>query len=336
VANGTLAIECALTGLGIGPGDEVLVPGTTFISTALAVSRVGASPVPVDIDPETYCVDLHSAEQLVRPATRCLVVVHLAGHPADLTGARRLADQHGLYLVEDSAQAVTASWEGRQVGSVGDASVLSFQAGKLLPGGDGGAVLIRDDGRAAEVVERYANCGRRRGSGDYDHSLLATNARISEFGAAVVLAQLEDYEALRSIRDRTARSMIASLATIDDRIARPLRPEVDRHDWYMLMLRVSEACAAARVSNTAFAAALTAEGIEARVIYPAWHLTEAYAGLGFDDSSCAESRRVGDEVVWLHHRLLLDSAAADALAAAVGKIERSAAELAAWGGDRVA
>jgi 3-amino-5-hydroxybenzoate synthase len=138
VANGTTALEVGLRALDIGPGDEVLVPATTFFSTASAVTIVGARPVPVDVDPTTWCVDVGQAAAAVTPRTRAIVAVHLAGQPADLTRARDLCDRNSLALIEDSAQATTACWDGARVGTVGDLATMSFQAGKLLPGGDGG------------------------------------------------------------------------------------------------------------------------------------------------------------------------------------------------------
>lgn len=130
VASGTLALELALAALDIGPGDEVLVPAITFIATATAVSRIGATPVPVDITPATLLVDLDQASDAVTSRTAALIVVHLAGSAVDLAAARTWCDSRGLALVEDSAQAVTAAVNDQRVATVGDAAILSFQAAK--------------------------------------------------------------------------------------------------------------------------------------------------------------------------------------------------------------
>lgn len=322
VANGTAALEVSFRALGIGPGDEVLVPATTFISSATAVSTVGATPVPVDVDPATWCLDLDRAAEALTPRTRAVVAVHLAGQPADLPGARSFCDRHGLALVEDSAQATTASWGEHRVGTVGDITTTSFQAAKLLPGGDGGAVIIKSDPQLARRVELLANCGRPRGSGSYAFELIGTNARISEFAAATVLAHVAEYEELWRTREHTASQLGQALQRIDPGMVLTPHPEVTRHDWYMFMLRTPAPWREVGRGNAAFAAHLNAQGIPAAVMYPPWHRVPAYRGTS-GDTPVAE--HAGEHGIWLHHRLLLDGDTAEDVAAAVTRLTEAAA-----------
>ncbi|MFG1838764.1 DegT/DnrJ/EryC1/StrS family aminotransferase [Micromonospora sp. NPDC049175] len=317
VANGTVALEVALRALGIGAGDEVLVPATTFVSTASSVLAVGAQPIPVDVREETWCVDPTAAETSVSHRTRALIVVHLAGQPADLDAARALCDRHGLALIEDSAQATSACWRGARVGTVGDLTTFSFQAGKLLPGGDGGAVLIRSDATLARRVELIANCGRPRGSGAYAFEEVGTNARISEFAAAVVLAHLPGYEELWRIRDRHAAELAERLRVLDPDLVVGTDPAVTRHDHYMVLLRLPARVLARGLTNAAAAAALGADGIPASVMYPPWAAVPSFgAGAAWTPVAAA----AGKAGLWLHHRLLLDDDVADDVTRAMARI----------------
>nr|WP_296073377.1 aminotransferase class I/II-fold pyridoxal phosphate-dependent enzyme [uncultured Actinoplanes sp.] len=316
VANGTLALEVALRALGIGAGDEVLVPATTFVSSASAVVAVGARPVPVDVLPTTWCVDMSAAKAAIGPRTRAFIVVHLAGQPVDLPTARELCDRHGIAMIEDSAQATTARWDTCRVGTVGDLTTFSFQAAKLLPGGDGGAVLVRSDTQVLRRAEMIANCGRPRGSGSYDYREIGTNARISEFAAALVLGHLPEYEELFVIRDRNARRLAEALGKLEQDLVVGTDPAVTRHDRYMFLIRLPREVAA-RSANAAVAGALTATGIPAAPMYSAWPHTPAYAPFRAPAPVAAEAATRG---VWLHHRLLLDPDVAEDVTRAVRQV----------------
>ncbi|GAB3845719.1 3-amino-5-hydroxybenzoate synthase [Micromonospora andamanensis] len=325
VGNGTVALELALAALGVGADDEVLVPATTFVSTASAVHRLGARPVPVDVCPRTLTVDIDAAGTAVGPRTRAMVVVHLAGHSADLPAARRFCDARGIALVEDSAQAVTAEWAGTRVGTVGDLATLSFQAAKLLPGGDGGAVLATRDGALAERVARMANCGRRRGSALYDHHLPATNARISEFNAAVVLAHLTQYEHLAQARRTGAQRLLSAMPP--GTVLAP-DPRATCHDWYMVLLTVPDDLYERGLTNRHLVAYLDELGVPAQVLYPFWPDLPGFAGNGDRHAErCVVARRVTDRVAWLHHRLLLDPDFPEDLGRAWARIESAHADV---------
>lgn len=313
VANGTVALELAFRASGIGPGDEVLVPAITFVSSASAVATVGAVPVAVDVLDATLNVDVDALGESLSPRTRALVVVHLAGQPADLTRARTFCDLHGLVLIEDSAQAVSAQWDGSHVGSVGDLTTLSFQAGKLLSGGEGGAVLIRSPREPATAIERIANCGRPRGDSSYRHVELGTNARISEFSAALVFSQLPELDELATKRSVTFARV---LEVLGDEVVSSA-PEVTRNDHYMVLLRVPSEALARGLTNRAYAEILTSEGLPSQVLYPPWHELPAFTHVPRESTVAGRAAR---ETVWIHHRALLDETFVEHLAAARGKL----------------
>ena len=163
VANGTMAIEIGLQALGIGRGDEVVVPSFTFIATANAVRRVGAVPVFADIDPKTYCVSAATVEPCLGSRTKAVIAVHLYGHPADMDALAVLCEEKGVHLLEDAAQGIGASWRGRSVGSFGTFATFSLYATKNVTTGEGGMITTSDD-RVADVARSLRAHESRTGS----------------------------------------------------------------------------------------------------------------------------------------------------------------------------
>jgi perosamine synthetase len=192
VCNGTAALHVALLGLGVSPGDEVIVPSLTYVATANAVSYCGATPVFVDSETNTWNLDPQAVEASVTTRTVGIVAVHLYGHPADMDALRAIARRHGLFLLEDAAQAHGARSRGRSAGSLGDAGAFSFFGGKTITTGEGGMV-VTNDGALAETARRLRNHGHdpdRR----YHVTQLGFNYRLPNLSAAVGLAQLEHYD----------------------------------------------------------------------------------------------------------------------------------------------
>lgn len=186
--NGTLALALALMALDIGPGDEVLVPATTFIGSANAAILVGASPIFVDVDINNFQIDLACAERLVTPRTRAIMPVHLYGTSCDMLAVMSFAARHSLKVVEDAAQGIGVMHRGRHVGSFGDASAFSFFADKTITTGEGGFVVCRDDG-TNERLRHLRNQGRLN-SGSFIHPTIGYNFRITDIQAAIGLVQL--------------------------------------------------------------------------------------------------------------------------------------------------
>jgi len=194
VTNGTAALEVTMSALGIGPGDEVIVPDFTFVATASAVLYASALPVMVDVSPETYCLDPQLAEAVVTPKTKAIIAVHMGGNPSDLDALGSLATRKGISLVEDSAHAHGSEWNGRRLGTFGAASTFSFQSSKLMTAGEGGIIITNDD--AFERLARSVHdCGRMSGEWFYSHYINGSNYRLSEWQGAILSAQLTRLDA---------------------------------------------------------------------------------------------------------------------------------------------
>jgi dTDP-4-amino-4,6-dideoxygalactose transaminase len=269
VANGLDALALALAAAGIGPGDEVIVPAQTFVASWLAVSRVGAVPVPVDVDPATVTLDAHAAAAAVGPRTAALMPVHLYGHPADMDAICELARRHGLFVLEDAAQAHGALLHGRRAGALGDAAGFSFYPGKNLGAfGDGGGVTGgRELCATVRSLQNYGSTER------YAHDdVRGVNSRLDPLQAAflgVKLTRLERWNARRrEIAERYRDALTAA-----PEIALPCVADGVEPVWHLFVVRHPERDALARF--------LGERGIGTLVHYPTPpHLTPAYAHLG--------------------------------------------------------
>jgi perosamine synthetase len=210
-ASGTAALHLAMVELGVGPGDEVLVPALTFVATANAVRYTGATPVFVDVDPITYTIDPAHAAASVSERTRAILAVHLYGHPADMDALCALARTHELAIVEDAAEALGARYRGQPCGTIGDIGCFSFNGNKLITAGGGGMLLARDP-RRLEHMRHLTLQGREPGSSEYLHDEIAFNYVLSNLHAAVGLAQLERLEQMLAHRRALAERYAEALA----------------------------------------------------------------------------------------------------------------------------
>lgn len=211
VANGTDALELALRAMGLGPGDEVLVPTNTFIATAEAVVAAGAQPVFVDVRDDTLLIDLDDAATQVGPRTAAVIPVHLYGQPADMDAVATFANRYGLAVIEDAAQAHGATWNGRRAGSFGQAGCFSFYPGKNLGAfGDAGAI-VTDDGDLARRIRSLADHGRASRS-KHLHAAVGMNSRLDALQAAVLLRKLPLLDDWTARRRRAAERFRARLA----------------------------------------------------------------------------------------------------------------------------
>lgn len=188
-ANGTTALHLALVSYGIGPGDEVIIPDLTFVATANAVTYVNATPVFVDIDPDTLCIDPYHVERAITANTKAIIAVHLYGHPAEMDALRALAQDYGLYLIEDAAEAHGAAYHGQRTGGLGDCAAFSFYGNKLITSGEGGMLTTNDEVfyQRAKYLRDHAMSTHRR----YWHTEVGYNYRITNLQAALGTAQLQ-------------------------------------------------------------------------------------------------------------------------------------------------
>jgi len=265
VTSGTTALEISLRALGVGCGDEVIVPAYTFMATATAVLYVNAIPVFADIDPETYTIDPKSAESLISERTKAILPVHIGGRPADMDALLSLAKKYGLYIVEDACQAWGAEWRGTRVGAIGEIGAFSFQSSKNITSGEGGIIVTNSEELYVKAWSLH-NCGRMPQGAWYEHHLPGTNYRITEFQAAILLAQMERFDEQTERRIENAKYLNSKLSKIDG--IKPLKDDerVTRHAYHLYIFRFNPE-AFGGISKSTLARALQAEGIPVSVGY---------------------------------------------------------------------
>ncbi|KPA92111.1 putative PLP-dependent enzyme [Pseudomonas asplenii] len=315
VANGTVALEIALQAAGVMPGDEVIVPAFTFISTSMACQRIGATAIPVDVCADTLCIDPAAIEANITPRTRVIIPVHMSGHMSDMASLSRIADQHRLVLIQDAAHAHGAQGlGGAKIGDYGTLACFSFQNFKLMTAGEGGLVLCPNEA-LREKVFLYGNCGRPLGDRSYQHTVVGTNARLGEFNAAVLSAQLERLPAQNELRQHNARLLMDALN--HDALVIPQGRTADAHvhPYYMVLFTLPEDGDLGQLDRNQVVDALVAEGIPAfrayQAIYRIPSFWQAPAPAHYDQAHfithCPVTERVASRGIWIHHRALLGS-----------------------------
>jgi perosamine synthetase len=269
-ANGTVALHLALASLGIGPGDEVIVPAFTMIAVANAVSYTGARPVLVDCEPDTWNLDPEQVEARIGPRTRAIVAVHTYGHPAEMAALRELADHHGLFLIEDAAEAHGATYRGRPVGSLGDVATFSFYANKIITTGEGGMVTT-NDGRLAErarTLRDHAFSKERH----FWHKHLGFNYRMTSMQAAVGLAQVERFAELVARRRANGRLYAERLQSVPGLRLPVERPDATSVFWmFGLVVEDEFGCTRDELRRR-----LASAGVETRTFFIPLHLQPIY------------------------------------------------------------
>ena len=316
LTNGTHTLEAAMAACGIGEGDEVIVPAMTFVASASAVLAVNATPILVDIDPETLCIDVAAAEAAITERTRGIVAVHVAGAAADLDALGELCRRHDLRLIEDCAHAHGTFWRGRGVGSWGDFGSFSMQRSKLMTAGEGG-VLICCDEELRDRAWAYADCGRAKDEWFYHHPTYGANLRMTEFQGAVLTAQLQRFPDQNATRNANAVALGEALAAIEG-----LRPQhrderMDSQGNYCYVFHY-DAEAFAGMPLWLFERSLGAEGVPMGVSYPSLNELALFRNANFGPRLRASAPTIdysavhlpvaehaARATVWLQHRLLL-------------------------------
>jgi dTDP-4-amino-4,6-dideoxygalactose transaminase len=339
LTNGTHTLEAALAACDIGEGDEVIVPGITFIASASAILAVNAAPVLVDIDPDTLCIDVAAAEAAITERTRAIIAVHVAGAAADLDALTELCARRGLRLIEDCAHAHGTFWRGRGAGSWGDFGSFSMQASKLMTAGEGG-VLTCNDETLRDQAWSYADCGRVKGEWFYHHPRYGANLRMSEWQGAVLSAQLARFPQQNRHRNANALALGEALSRIEG--VRPQRrdPRMDSQGNYCYVFHY-DAAHFAGMDLRRFEAALAAEGVPMSVSYPSLNELELFRSGDFGPRLRASAPRIdyaqvrlrksehaARSTVWLQHRMLLGSAdQVIDVARAVERLQRHAGKI---------
>jgi dTDP-4-amino-4,6-dideoxygalactose transaminase len=311
-ANGSVTLEMALEALGIGDGDEVIVPAISFIATATAVSRVRATPVFVDVEPYTFNIDPDRVGEAIGPKTRAIIAVHFGGPMANMDALMDIANTRGIPIIEDAAHAHGSEWRGKRAGSFGVIGSLSFQNGKVMTAGEGG-ILLSDDEALIDRAREIQNTGRRKGEGFFFHYTLGSNYRITALQCAVLIAQLERLPEQNARRKRNVDALRSSLADIANLRFQAVPDAAAVHTNYLLLGRISG-------NRNAFHKILTGQGFPCTPFYPhTLYQNPLYAKRdNCRVMPCPNSEAQIQDAFWIPHRALLgDEAETQALAAAI-------------------
>jgi dTDP-4-amino-4,6-dideoxygalactose transaminase len=344
-ANGTSALITSLAALGVGPGDEVIVPPYTFVATINAVLMMHALPVFVDTDIETFQIDARKVEQAITDRSRAIIPVHLGGNAADLDTILATARRRGITVLEDACQAHLAEWRGRKVGTYGATGCFSFQASKNLNSGEGGAILT-DDEALLETCYRFHNNsrGRKNTGNDFSYRTAGANLRMTEFQGALLLAQMTRLESQARTREENAAHLTSLLRQIPGITPARAYDGCTRNAYHLYMFRYDRDQFAG-LPRASFLKALAAEGIPAANGYSPLNtqpfLEHALASRSFvavygkerlatwrDRNRCPENERLCSEAVWLGQTMLLGAKKdMDDIADAVRKVQAQAARI---------
>jgi dTDP-4-amino-4,6-dideoxygalactose transaminase len=288
VGNGLEALHLILRAMGIGPGDEVIVPSNTFIATWLSISYTGAIPVPVEPDIRTHNIDPTRIEAAITPRTKAIIAVHLYGQPADMDAINGIASQYGLKVIEDSAQAHGARYKNRQVGSLGHAAGFSFYPGKNLGAlGDGGAVTTNDDD-LAEKIRIFRNYGSKN---KYHNEVKGFNSRLDELQAAFLRVKLNRLDEWNDRRRNVAKRYLQKLSGIPSLVL-PYVPEWADPAWHLFVVQHQQ--------RDQLKILLSDANIETMIHYPIPpHLQHAYIELGYSKTTFPIAEQIANEVLSL-------------------------------------
>ncbi len=345
VANGTSALITSLNALGIGAGDEVIVPPYTFIATINSVLLQHALPVFVDTDRETFQIDAPKVEAAITPETRVLLPVHMGGASFDVGKMMEISRRRNVPLIEDAAQAHLGEWRNRKVGSYGLAGCFSFQASKNLNSGEGGAIISSDE----EFIEKcftFHNNGRSRKvmTASFTYQSTGANLRLTEFQAAILSAQMTRLEEQSRRREMNAAYLTSQLAGIAGMAPQKLYPGCTRNAWHLYMFRYQPE-AFAGLTRERFIAAMRAEGIPVSSGYSPLNrepfLENVLNSRGFrriygekrlaqwrEQNQTPQNDQLCQEALWLTQTMLLDTREGmDQIVEAIRKVQKAAGPL---------
>jgi dTDP-4-amino-4,6-dideoxygalactose transaminase len=305
VDSGFSALELILRAYDIGPGDEVITAANTFIATALAISTVGAKPVLVDIDPDTYNLNPEILEAAITSATRAIIPVHLYGHPADMDPIVTIAQRHGVKVIEDACQAHGARYNGRRTGSLGDAAAFSFYPSKNLGAYGDGGIVVTSDPFVADRARLLRNLGQQA---KYLHHIKGYNHRLDTVQAAILGTKLPHLDQRNAGRRQAAalyERLLADLPVVAPKVTANVE-----HVFHLFVVRIPE--------RDLLQAHLTEAGIATGIHYPRpIHLQPAYQDLGYQQGDFPVTEQYADEILSLPMYPELQS---EAIADVVGAI----------------
>lgn len=277
--NGTVALHLAMLANNIGPGDEVIVPSLTYVATANAVAYCGARPVFADVDPDSWTLDAEDVVRHITPRTKGIIAVHLFGHPCDMGRIKAIAHQHGLFVVEDAAEAIGAEYLGRPVGSLGDIGMFSFFGNKIITTGEGGAVTLNDDAlsRHIRMLKGQGMDPDRR----YWFPIIGYNYRMTNIQAAIGYAQLEKFEWHVAQRIRVANSYYSFLKDYANLFRLPVQKSWAKNVYWMYNVILTPNVVSARDDVIRD---LAGRGVETRPMFYPMHTLPPYQHLQPNDN----------------------------------------------------
>lgn len=294
--SGTCTMEIALRIAGIGPGDEVVTTPISWVATANVILEVGATPVFADIDPVTRNIDLDKLEAAITPRTRAVVPVYLSGLPVDMDRLYAIAKKHDLRVVEDAAQAIGSSWQGRRIGAFGDFASFSFQANKNITTSEGGC-LVLNDAAEARLAEKYRLQGvTRHGFDGIDVDVLGGKFNMTDIAAAIGLGQFAQIDTVTARRRALARHYFAAFGAAFEAEYGAQLPVADfaQTNWHMFQIVLPE-----RITRAAFMEKMMERNIGIGYHYPPIHLFTLYRARGFKEGMFPIAERVGRRIVSL-------------------------------------
>jgi L-glutamine:2-deoxy-scyllo-inosose/3-amino-2,3-dideoxy-scyllo-inosose aminotransferase len=344
MANGTVTLQCALAALGVGEGDEVIIPALTWMATAMAAHYVGATPVFVDVEASTLCLDPDRLEEAITPRTRVVIPVHLYGSTADMERILRICDRHDVDVVEDCAHMQGGGWNGRGVGSWGRVGSFSFQQSKTLSCGEGG-ICITSEEDLADRIFRLKHIGyapdseQGRPSGSPPADLTCHNFRATAFQALILQDQLKDLAERIEIYDANARRIAEHLADIPGvRVQSPGRLADPQGYYALVFIFDEEPCA--DIPRNVIMAALKAEGLNAGGSYGTvydhvlFNLPEDSYRIQGGRCEVAEYAATERAVLLPHRWLGTDDATIESVATIIAKVASHPDELKQWSSER--
>jgi len=309
VNSGTSALHLALLAAGVGPGDEVVTVPFTFVATVAAILYPGACPVLVDIDPQSFTMDINQIEAAITERTKAIMPVHLYGQPADMDPILEIAQRHNLLVIEDAAQAHGAEYKGRRAGGIGDLGCFSFYPGKNLGAYGEGGMVVTNNPDYARTIRMLRDWGQQK---KYEHVLKGYNYRMEGIQGAVLrvkLRHLEDWTEARRSHAARYNELLAGSG-----VQTPVEMPYSRHVYHVYAIRTSD--------RAAWKKALQAREIHTGIHYPfPVHLLEAYADLGYEAGAFPHSEQAAHEVLSLPMYAELSD---DAIGTVVAEVARNA------------
>jgi len=318
VCNGTAALEVAMAAIDLKPGDEVIMPTFTIISCALAIVKRGGIPVLVDVEPDTWCMDINQVNDKITSKTKAIMPVHMYGHPVDMDPIIELSDKHGLHIVEDAAEVHGAEYKGKKCGSFGHINCFSFYANKIITTGEGGMV-VTDDDKLAERARLHRNLCFKEGRRFY-HEELGGNYRMTNLQAAVGVAQMERIEEFVEIKRKNAFEYSRQLKDITG-LQLPVEKEWARNVYWMYGIVLDDKV---RLDADEFAKLLRDSGIATRPFFLGMHEQPVFHKMGlFKNEHYPVSERITRQGLYLPSGLTLSEDQIEVVVKAINEIMKS-------------